>query len=59
MCLTREPLASVHLTAGKAITENSALLFQSRGAVFIFLPVPPSWPKRDAFLFLTSCGTSE
>lgn len=33
--LTREPLVSVHLTAGKiSVIRNSALLYQSRGAIF-------------------------
>ena len=38
--LTREPLVSVHLTAGKiSVIKNSALLYQSRGAIFyVFAP---------------------
>ena len=38
--LTREPLASVHLTARKiSVIKNSALLYQSRGAIFyVFAP---------------------
>lgn len=36
MYLTREPLASAHLAAGKICNyKNSALLYQSRGAIFV------------------------
>ena len=34
MYLTREPLVSAHLTAGKAIAKNSALSLQDEGAIF-------------------------
>ena len=34
--LTREPKARVHLAAGKTGSKNSALLYQSEGAIFAY-----------------------
>ena len=50
--LIREPLVSVHLTAGKiSVIKNSALLYQSRGAIFyVCIKIP------DDKMVMPVCG---